>query len=99
MWKGQHCLVHGTSCPHCRGGGSWRGNASMPVYCFLPHRKICDYQYQKCRVDRVREPGWNLEEDQMERRPMGTDLFPIRDREAIDKNLMVDGVEGCTNVK
>src|SRR6218665_500804 len=60
----------------------WRGNANMPgchqhTAGLIPNRKIREYQCQKCRVDIVREPGQNLKEDQMERGPMGTGLFPI----------------------
>src|SRR6218665_2031991 len=43
----------------------------------IPHRKTRECQYQKCRVDIVREPGRNLEKDQMERGSMGTGLFPM----------------------
>src|SRR6218665_3996269 len=59
----------------------WKGNANMPgchqhTAGVIPHRKIRDYQYQKCILDIVREPGQNVEEDQMERGPMRTGLFP-----------------------
>src|SRR6218665_2678127 len=43
----------------------WKGNANMPgchrhTAGLIPHRKIKECQYQKCRVDIVREPLFSV---------------------------------------
>src|SRR6218665_498328 len=71
------CMVRAAFVAAVEGQCKYAGVSSAYSWLNIPHRKIGDYQYQKCRVDIVREPGRNLEEYQMERGPMGTGLFQI----------------------